>query len=322
MDATPAELLWDRGSLEAECDRAKVVRDGVEAYLQRSVFVDSASNVVRVRLSRVSENGKRHVVAQVSQEDQSGRAWGARRVVGDEDCASLDEQLTLVVALMVDTPNAGEPAAPEPAASEPPEPAPPSPLPASEPPSEIITAPSLQRPAPSPGHFVMLGFGAASFGATPELGVGGGLALSLKPRGFWGIGLEGTLLKDSRQALDAGSLEISFAQAALSLCPLQAAETAVWWSACASLGGARLHARSRGLIEQRSDTQWLLMPGISVRGARIFWHRFLVGGGIVAAVPVSPDRYVYRDAEGGRQSAFQMSSLVLMAQVGMGIILN
>jgi len=319
MDATPAVLLWDRGSLGAECERGKIVRDGVEAYLQRSVFVDSASNVVRVRLSRAIENGKSRVVAQVSQEDQSGRAWGERSVTGDEDCASLDEQLTLVVALMVDTPSANEPAAPEP----PPVAAPEPPVnDVSEPTSEIITAPSLQRPAPSPGHLVMLGFGAAAFGATPELGVGAGLALSVKPRGFWGIGVEGTILNENRESLAAGSLEVAFGQAALSLCPLQAAEGGVWWSACASMGAARLHARSRGLLEQRSHTQWLLMPGLSVRGAKIFWQRFLLGGGVVAAVPVAPDRYVYRDVEGTRQAAFQMSSLVLTAQVGLGIIVN
>lgn len=317
MDATPAVLLWDRGALEAECDRAAIVRRGVEEYLQRAVFADAAGKVVRVRVSRIVENGKPRVVAQVSQEDPSGAAWGERSVSGDETCASLDEPLTLVVALLVDGPEPVEPAvaAPPPVA---PEPEPDVP----EPPQEIITAPSLQKPEPTPGHFVVLGFGAASAGATPELAVGGGLALSLKPRGFWGIGVEGTVLGPSRQALDSGSLTISFAHAALTLCPLQGASDGAWWSACASLGGARVYARSRGLLEQHSHTQWLPMPGLSLRGAYIVGGRWLVGGGVVAAVPVGAERYVYRDAAGRSQPAFQLSPLVLTAQLGVGLLLN
>jgi hypothetical protein len=317
MDATPAVLVWDRGTLEVECERGALVREGVETYLGRSVFADSGGSTVRVKLSRIEEAGKRRVVAVVSQEDATGRAYGERSVSGDESCASLDEQLTLVVALLVDAP---EPAAP---ALEP-EPTPPPPsLPELAPPSdEIVTAPSLQRPEPSPAHLAVLGFGAASLGATPGPVVGGGLALSFKPRGFWGLGIEGTALSSSRVELDPGSLEVSLMLGAASLCPLQGTDDSVWWSACASLGGARLHAKSRGLLEARAPTQWFLLPGLSVRGARIVGKRWLLGGGLLAAVPVAADRYVYRDAEGRRQSAFQLSSLVVTAHLGIGWILN
>jgi hypothetical protein len=322
MDATPAVLLWDRGALEAECDRGAQVREGVETYLGRAVFADGGGHVVRVRLSRVEEQGKPRVVARVSQEDGSGRAWGERSVSGDESCASLDEQLTLVVALMVDAPNTPAPDEPSPASLSPPAPAPPSDVSEPSADAEIVTAPSLQRPVATPGHVVVLGFGLASLGATPGIGVGGGLAVSVKPRGFWGIGLEGAVLNRSREPLEAGALDISLMLAAASLCPLQSVDNGVWWSACASVGAARLHARSRGLVEARSQTQWFALPGLSVRAARIFGQRWLLGGGVLAAVPVSPDRYVYRDAVGEQKSAFQPSSLVLSAHVGVGFLLN
>jgi hypothetical protein len=314
MDATPAVLLWDRGTLEAECERGAQVKSGVEAYLGRAVFAESGASVVRVRLSRVEEQGKLRVVARVSHEDDSGKTWGERSVSGDESCASLDEQLTLVVALLVDTPNAATPAVE-------PEPLPPPPPPVSET-SEIVTAPSLQQPASTPGHLVVLGFGAVSAGATPGLGVGGGLAVSLKPRGFWGIGLEGAVLNPTREELESGSLKVSLMTATATLCPLQGVDDNVWWSACAAVGAARLHVRSHGLLEARSQTQWFVLPGLSLRAARIFGQRWLVGGGVLAAVPVAPDHYVYRDADGQRQPAFQVSSLVLSAQVGVGVLLR
>jgi hypothetical protein len=319
MDATPAVLVWDRGGLEAECERAAFVREGVETYLGRAVFADSGSRIVRVRLSRVDEQGKRHVVARVSQEDEAGHGFGERSVTGDESCASLDEQLTLVVALLVDTPTPAEPT--ETPVAPPPEPEPP-PSQASESSTEIVTAPSLQQPPPSPAHFALLAFGAGSAGATPALALGGGLLVSFKPRGFWGLGVEATALGPSSESLEPGRLDVSLVQAAASLCPLQSTDETVWWSACLSIGGARLRARSRGLLDARSDTQWFALPGLSVRAARIVGRRWLVGGGLVAAVPVSPDRYVYRDAEGSRQAAFQLSPLVLTLQVGLGWLVH
>jgi hypothetical protein len=316
MDALTSVLIWDRGTLEAECERGASVREGVEAYLGRTVFADAGGNVVRVRLSRVEEQGKRRVVARVTQEDASGKAWGERSVSGDESCASLDEPLTLVVALLVD--------APEPTTAVEPERAPPPPPPPElvTPSSEIVTAPSFEESAQSPGHWVVLGFGAATLGATPELAVGAGLAVSVKPRGFWGLGLEAAGFGPSRVALEAGSLDLSLMLAAASLCPLQGANESAWWSACASFGGARLHARSRGLLEARAESQWFALPGLSVRAARIVGKHWLLGGGVQAGLPIGPDRYVYRDADGRRQAAFQVSSLVLTAHVGIGWIVN
>jgi hypothetical protein len=146
--------------------------------------------------------------------------------------------------------------------------------------------------------------------------------VSFKPRGFWGVGFEATALNRTSEPLEPGRLDVSMLMAAANLCPLQDSDDTVWWSACASIGVGRLHARSHGLLHARSESQWFPLPGVSVRAARIIAGRWLVGGGLVAAVPVSPDRYVYRDAGGNRQAAFQVSSLVLTAQVGLGWLLN
>jgi hypothetical protein len=319
MDDSQAVLSWDRGALEIECDRSAAVREGVETYLGRKVFAASGDVTVRVSLARVEEAGKRRVEAKVSQEDAEGRTWGERRVTGEDSCDSLDEQLTLVIALMVDARAPIAAREPEPPALLPPPPPPPE-----EPraPSEILTVPSLERPAPSPPHAVLLGFGAVALGVMPELGVGAGLAALVKPRGFWGVGLDALALAPQRQGLEEGSLKISLLLAGASLCPLQAVDAATWWSVCGSFHVARLHARSRGLLEARRDTQFFALPGADVRGGRILGGRWLVTGGLHLAFPVSPDRYVYRDAAGERHSAFEVSSFVLMASIGAGVIFH
>lgn len=316
MEPTQAELTWDRGALEIECDRSAQVRDGVETYLGRKVFGAGGDLVVRVSLAWVEEQGRRRVEARVSQQDARGRTWGERVVTGDDRCESLDEQLTLVVALMVDAP---EPAPEEPAPLPPPPPPPPLPPEHAEP-AEILTAPSLQRAAPSPPHWAVLGLGVAALGATPQIGVGAGLAATYKPRGFWGVGVDAAWIAPRREALDGGSLDVSMLSVGASLCPAQAVDGGAWWSVCAAVQLVRLDARSRDLLGARRDAQLFAAPGAVLRGGRVVDGRFLVAGGLQAYFPVSPDRYVYRDVEGRTQSAFEVGSVLLMASMGVGLL--
>lgn len=321
MDAAPqAVLTWDRGQLHAECERAAIVRQGVEAYLGRSVFATTGDVVVRVRLSRGDEPGAR-VVATVTKETQDGEVRGERTVSGDAGCESLDEPLTLVVALMVDTVDAPVTAETEP---EPASPSPPRPSPAPEPApdGEIITAPSLEQGPPSASHWAFFGFGTANMGAEPAVAWGGGVALSYKPRHFWGIGLEGEALAVQRTPLESGSLAISVATLGADLCPLQDTDDRAWWSLCASGRLARVRAKSRGLAEAVDSTQLVVMPGLVARAAYVLGKRFLVGGGLQASFPVSPDRYVYRDRLGGVHQAFELSPLVLSVNFGVGLLVN
>jgi hypothetical protein len=321
MDAPPdAVLQWDRGSLGVECERAATVREGVEAYLGRPVFVEDGKLVVRVALSFVEENAGRRVVATVTQ----GEGSGERVVTGDDTCASLDEPLTLVVALMVDRPaSATEQAAEEKPGLAPPPPAPvPLPPPDDEPAREILTTPSLERSQSAPPHAAFLALGLVSMGSLPETGTGIGLVAVVKPRGFWGLGVEGELLLPQERALGTGSLEVSSLVLRGSLCPLQGASAGVWWSVCASMGVSRLALESRDLIGAKSRTEWIPLPGASVRAAWRLSSPWMVGGGLEAVFPVSPDRYVYRDVGGASHYAFEMSSLGLTANLVVGVMVD
>lgn len=325
MDAPMhAVLEWDRGALAASCERAQLVSEGVETYLGRPVFAADGDVIVRVSLERVEEGGAPRVVARVSQRDRSGKLWGERAVTGGSDCSSLDEPLTLVVALMVDSPAAAEAEQSEAEQPEPdPEPEPePEPPPAAElGPSEIQTAPSLERALETPGHAALLGFGTVAQGLTPNTGFGFGLIGSLKPARFWGISLDAQLLVPQRLSLGAGSLSSSLLLASANLCPLQGTSGQAWWSACGGLGVGRLEVESHGLLDAQSAREWLLMPTLSARAA-FRTGRLLFGGGLSAFVPVSPDRYSYRDASGQRLDIFTMNQVGLTASLGAGCIVD
>jgi hypothetical protein len=317
--AAHAVLQWDRGALELECERSTTVQAGVEAYLGRSVFATDGDVIVQVSLSRVIEADGGHVVAKVVERRPDGSATGERTVSGDSSCASLDEPLTLVVALLLDRAVAPRPA--EPLEAEPP-PAPPPHEPPPEPSGEIQTAPSLERATTRRGHFALLGLGFVSMGAMPSAGLGLGLLFSVKPRKFWGFGLEAVAARSGRAQLGAGSLDASWAGLSGSLCPLQGTDNATWWSACGTLGVARLQVSSSGFVESRSHVDWLAVPGLSARAGWLAGRGCLLGGGLQALFPVSPDRYVYRDAAGMKLSAFEPNRLVIAAHLGFGVLVE
>lgn len=320
MDAPQAVLHWDRGALEIECDRAAVVKAGVEAYLGRSAFAEDAEVTVRVSLSRGERQG---VVADVSQEDASGRIWGHRTVSGDASCSSLDESLTLVVALMVDAPPRPPTAEEEAVRAEPARPPPSkSAVSPEDELGEIQTAPSLEQATTAPGHAVLLGFGLASLGALPAPAAGGGLFGSIKPRGFWGVGAQVEWLAPQREALGAGSLQTELLLAGVALCPFQELDASLWWSTCATFSGVRLKVESRGLLEGRPRVEWLLVPGFSLRAGWRAWRGLLLGGGLEAGFPVSPDRYVYRDPQGGQHVAFEGDQFMIAASLGVGVLVD
>lgn len=324
MDAAPnAVLEWNQGSLGAECARAEVVKRSVEAYLGRSAFAASGDVVIRVTLKRVEVPGSRpQIVATVDQRDAAGKSWGERNVAGD-DCASLDDPLTLVVALMADSPVAAEADAARPATLPIPPAAPPiAPEVISPPSGEIQTAPSLARALEAPAHAAVLALGGASLGLLPDPSSSFGLALLLKPRKFWGLAFEAHVAGPTQRSLGSGSVTTYLLLGQAGLCPLQGAGESAWWAACAGLAAGRLSVTSHDLIGAHGHRDWLWVPTLSLRAALRVRRRWLVGGGMSAAFPLSADRYRYRDAEDGVHEAFQLSSFGLTTSLGLGLLFD
>jgi hypothetical protein len=316
-----AVLIWDQERLAQACDRSEAVKAGVEAYLGRPVFGAQPSLTIRVHISEASGGV---TVATVSQEDGSGRAWGERSVTG-RDCESLDEPLTLVVALMLDAGAVSSDPAPIPAKSPEPSAAPPlasPPVIAATDEGPIETVPSLQHPSYEPGHAAVYASVVTTMGLLPNPGLGAALDLRLKPSRFWGLSLDAALLLPQREAIEGGRLELQVAHAGLGLCPLQGRDTTTWWSACGKVAIGRLHVRSVGLTGARSKSEWFAMPGLSVAGAWLPRGWLFLGAGLEAAFPASADRYRYRDALGTSHLAFEMSPFALTARLGVGLMVR
>jgi hypothetical protein len=159
-------------------------------------------------------------------------------------------------------------------------------------------------------------------GLLPSAAVGGGVVATLKPKGFWGLGVQAEGLAPQRRALGTGTLEASLLLFGANLCPLQGVDGSTWWSACGNFNVARLHIESHDLLDRKSRNEWLALPGLSARAGWVAGHGVLLSGGLAGAFPVSPDRYIYRDPEGEQKVAFEPSRLAITANFGVGVLLD
>ena len=304
-----ATLVWDGGQIPA-CDRSGALRQNVGVYLGRDPFVAGAPLTIRVGLRRAPESGA--VIADVSQVDDEGHVLGVRSVRGTS-CETLDEPLTLVVALMLDeTPSAPE-QSPEfaPQAPQPPQ----AKQPRSEPEADgaldsDLTAsdpdPAAEEPQPAHG-FVSAGVG-TTFGKLPFFSYGPQLQVVFKPRRFWGLELSAGALGGSRVELPgSGAIDFLLLELGGALCPLESLRDGLLLRGCGGFSVGWLRAESHDLEPSHRRTEVVFSPDVHLQVAQTIGKGFLVGGGVGAAFPIRPNQYAYRDAAGVRQVAFQMS---------------
>ena len=308
VDTLPsAALIWDGGQLPA-CDRSAVLRQNVGVYLGRDPFEDAAPLTIRVGLRRAPESGA--VIADVSEVDDQGHVLGVRSVRGGTSCETLDEPLTLVVALMLD----GTPVAPE----RQPESAPPAVVANegrtnSEADDDLDAdgSPSVSEDAPEevpPAHaFVSVGVG-TTFGKLPFFNYGAQLQAVVKPRRFWGLELSGAVAGAPALELPrSGAINFVLLELGAALCPLESLRDGVLLRACGGVTVGWLRAESHDLEPPHQRTEVVLSPELHVQVAQSIGKGFLLGGGAGVSFPLRPNQYVYRDADGIRQVAFQMS---------------
>ena len=307
--ATPpsATLIWDGGQLPA-CDRSAALRKNVSVYLGRDPFEDDAGLTIRVAVRRAAEIGL--VVADVSEVDDQGHTLGVRSVPGGSSCETLDEPLTLVVALMLDeTPRALDrrlevpPRPPEPPERR----TDPTADDASDPDS-TMTVPDGPAEQPQPAHaFLSAGIG-TTFGKLPFFSFGPQLQAVFKPRHFWGLELSAGALGGARVELPgSGSMDFLLLEFGAALCPVESLSDGFLLRACGGLSVGWLRAQSHDLEPSRRRTEVVVSPELHVQVGDSIGQGFLFGGGLGVAFPIRPNQYVYRDPEGAQQVAFQMS---------------
>ena len=313
VDAQPsAALVWDSSQLSPACDRSAQLHDSVAVYLGRDAFEAGAPLTIRVSLRRAV--GSSAIIADVSKSNADGKVEGVRSVSGGDTCETLDDALTLVVALMLD---AGQPEhGSEPQAAQTPKP------PEATAPDEtagqpsdgidygpISTVPSSDRLESEPGHlFVGAGLG-TSFGLLPFPNYGPRLQLAVKPRSFWGFDVSGQALVGASVELPgSGAVDFRLLSLGASICPLDSLHDTLWLRGCGGLQLAWIWAESRALTPPHQETEFVLMPALQLQAAQQLARGFFVGGALDLLLPISPNHYTFRDVQGAPHEAFRMAS--------------
>lgn len=292
------------------CDRSAQLHDSVAVYLGRDAFEVGAPLTIRVSLRRAP--GSSAIIADVSKSNAQGQIEGVRSVSGDT-CETLDDALTLVVALMID---AGDGSQVTQTQAEQTPPLEPPPAPSSSAPREadngadygpISTAPSSERLESEPGHlFVGAGFG-SSFGLLPFPSYGPGLNVALKPRGFWGFDISAhTLLGSSVELPVSGAVDFRLLGVGAAICPLDRLNEGLWLQGCGGVQLAWVWAESRALTPPRQETELVLMPELHLRVAQQLTPAVFAGGALGVLFPIGPNHYTFRDFQGAPHEAFRM----------------
>ena len=277
------------------------------AYLGRYAFEANAPLTIRIGLRRSPDD--RALVAEISKVGEDGKVVGIRTVSGGTTCETLDDPLTLVVALMLDAPPVEPPPvpAPTPEPLAPPEPSQPEPM---------ESDPSPEDTSLEPGFALISAGIGSSIGLLPFPNYGPRLRVELKPRRFWGLSLSGLALVGSHTDLPgSGTLDFRLLQAGAALCPLDTLRDRNWFAVCGGVEIAWLEAEGSGLSPHRRKTDWTWVPSLQLQAARLLSGPVLLGGTFGVSFPISRNRYVYRDLEGSRHLAFEVASPALVLGV-------
>ena len=287
------------------CDRSAELERSVAAYLGRDAFEADAPLTIRVGLRRGPDG--RAIIADISQIGEDGQVLGVRSVNGGESCETLDEPLTLVVALMLDAPPE------EPRTTVVPTPEPLTPPPEALQAEPLSSDPNSERSDPTPGHVLLSAGVGSSVGLLPFPNYGPRLQVNLKPRRFWGISMGALALLGSHTDLpDSGAIDFRMLQLGAALCPLDRIVDRVWLSVCGGLEVAWLEAEGSGLSPHRRKSDWTVSPSLDLRVARQLAGPVLLGGSLGVVFPTSRNRYTYRDATGSSHLAFEVASPALV----------
>jgi len=287
------------------CDRSAELERNVAAYLGRDAFEAGAAFTIRVSLRRASEGSA--IVADVSKIGEDGQVIGMRSVSGGITCETLDDPLTLVVALMLDVPPEEAP----PAVLRRPEPPPEPPKDSAE---SILRDPDPEDAEPRSPGFAMISAGmASSVGLVPFPNYGPRLQIELKPRHFWGTSIGAAALFGAESELPGGgALDFRLFQAGAALCPLDTIDDRNWFAVCGGLEVVWLEAEGRDLSPHRRKTNWALSPLVRLQAARQLGGPISLGAALGVSFPISRNRYTYRDSAENSHLAFEVSSPALV----------
>jgi len=321
--APTATLEVTRGAGAESCMEAGALETAVERRLERPVFVPAERGAVRVSLS-FERRPNRAFAAEVVLLDRRGTVIGRRELkTRAAHCSALDDSLALVVALLVDSPEAREQAEAASVA------APPSAPSGSAAPPAVSSAPratSVEIPpdvaAPrEPYRFVVGASAAALAGPLPGIAFGPELLFAVRPPRFVELRLRPALFPEREvtgPTPDQGG-RLSLVSVALDVCPLEHTAGRLRLSGC--LGQSVGWVRGEGFGYRQNASTGTLIYSLGIGASALIALAGPLGltVGVGGALPLERDTYVSRAENGATTEVFRAAAVTGMLAAGLAL---
>jgi hypothetical protein len=303
-----ATLDWHRASGAESCLEADALASGVEARLRRPVFAprERADVIVSVRLGRRPEGAW---LGQIELRAAKGQLVGTRELVTTaEHCSSLDESLTLAIALMVDI-SADE--LPEPPKAQ--EPPPRAPVAKRAP----IELPRQTHAPRKPWRFGAAVFGAAAVGLLPGVAPGVRVGIGVEPPAFWVTEVYATWWPSQPDTAGDEGASLALRTVGLYLCPINAGRNTVF-GLCVGQEVGQQTVDGFGFDRNDQRTRLAYDVGLRARVSQRVAGLQLVAG-LQALLPLSRDRFVADEGDGTRREVFRRPVVAGAGELGIGL---
>jgi hypothetical protein len=329
-DANPRVALGlERGAGTDACIRQPAIERAVERRLRRPVFArnEAPDLKIDVALAREADGAWS---ARLVLRGRTGTEIGARELdTHAAHCSALDDALVLVVALLVDSPEARaeankpvlfEPTPPQgrPELSGIPKPAEPKP-PA---PGHIELPPETYAPR-EPYRIELAASVVGAAGVLPGVAVGGELLLAVRPPHFIELRLRPSafLPKTTHDPTPDRGGRFSLFAVAFDACPFEREGDFLRFSACIGQRVGRMSAEGFGFKQSASSAE--LYYGLGASAAAVFWFARPVGlrVGLDLEAPLTRDAYFSIGPAGERREIFRPSPVVGAATAGIALAL-
>ncbi len=330
LDANPRVALEvKRGEGTDKCIQGAAVERAVERRLRRPVFAakDAADLGIELALAREADGAWS---AKLLLRGRDGTEVGSRELdTHASHCSALDDALVLVVALLVDSPEAraqankaAAAAAPAPSTAPPLAEAPNPPPNAPQIGTRIELPPDTYAPR-EPFRLEVAASVVGSMGAVPDITLGGELLLGVRPPHFIELRLRPTGLLPKSEAAptpDRGG-RFSLLTVALDACPLEHEVQKLRFVGCVAQRVGRMRAEGFGFHQSATSSELYYALGISTGAA--FWFAPPVGVrvGLDLEAPLTRDAYFSVGPTGERREIFRPSPIVGAATVGLALSL-
>jgi hypothetical protein len=311
-----SSLSWTRLPGAEQCIPTKALASAVEHRLGRAVFVSAAQGDVSVegRVQPDPQSGRFSALLTVTSAD--GNILGTRELRSEAaSCRSLDDELALVIALLID---------PE-AALRPPPPAS-QPAAAAAPPAQVVVRHEpvyvpVPGPREPPAWSVGIGAGPLfALGLLPGIGIGLGVHTMLEAPWLWPVEISGTLwLENEARAQTGGVAQFRLATGGLALCPISAKAGRTRAFACA--GGHLGSLRMRGQQFEIDREQEVLAADVAMTGRVV--HRIAgpmtASAALALLLPLQRDRFYVRDSSTTTHEVFRMAPVATTLGLALGV---